>query len=656
MKNRHRMMATLLATVMFLLCFVGCGPMLTDEADNTLSNELSNDGALEGDGDNEPLLDTDQVNEGGDDNDNATPNMLTEPNEAGGLNVVFDSASTNSNLTLATGKATSYKIVSFLTASAATSAINTFASNLKTKTGATFSVSTDTSSIGGKQIVIGYSSKIKTYVGDFAFKSYTGGAAVVSGETVYISTASVDALPTVLEHFCAQVKLISGTTYGVASNLKTSADLCAISEKLPLFTASGTSASASNKGTYDAGGGNYQQTYTGVNALNVRNYNSQLISAGYLLKQSNVINSNYFYTFVKGDTKVHINWFPTINQYSIIYGPKTYVPLSAPVTNYSRLVTPSITQMALYNTGQSNVIQLEDGSFIVIDGGRSKNTSETANHDAEILYNFLVSKKPASHAKPKVVWIFTHAHADHINLPKYNFFPTYKGMIDLEYVCMNFPNFDVLKNYLHSDGWTEGTEYSEFTESINALLSAIETNFPGTPVHTVHSGDVLYFPGCEVEILNTHEDYYLNGFRNTNDTSISFIVKMNGRRFMVCGDTTASVNDHIYDMYGNYLKVDILQVSHHGVNAFMSLELVATNDPEICLWPVRNAILTSTRVTDSEAYSWLKETSGSSGQRVRTHFSQNHTVTISIPDMTITNKQWYSGGTSTTLDDRTYLG
>lgn len=655
MKNRHRMMATLLATVMFLLCFVGCGPMLTDEADNTLSNELSNDGALEGDGDNEPLLDTDQVNEGGDDNDNATPNMLTEPNEAGGLNVVFDSASTNSNLTLATGKATSYKIVSFLTASAATSAINTFANNLKTKTGATFSVITDTSSIGGKQIVIGYSSKIKTYVGDFAFKSYTGGAAVVSGETVYISTASVDALPTVLEHFCAQVKLISGTTYGVASNLKTSADLCAISENLPLFTASGTSASASNKGTYDAGGGNYQQTYTGVNALNVRNYNSQLISAGYLLKQSNVINSNYFYTFVKGDTKVHINWLPTINQYSIIYGPKSDVPiLNAPITNYQKLVTPSISQMALYNTGQSNVIQLEDGSFVVIDGGRLKGSSETNNHDAEILYNFLVSKKPSSHSKPKVIWMFTHAHSDHVNLARYNFLPTYKDKIELKYVCMNFPNFDVLENYVPSGGkWREGAEYSAFTTSINGVLTAIERNFPGTPIHTVHSGDILYLPGCEIEILSTHEDYYLNGFQYTNDTSISFMVKMSGRRFMVYGDTTERVNDHIYDRYGNYLKADIIQVTHHGVGG-ATLETFKANDPDICLWPVRESIFKNDSRAKTSVHMWIRNSTGDDGQRTRKHYNEDYTVTVSIPTMTVTAKRWYSGDISDST--REYLG
>lgn len=662
MKIKQKITATLLSVLLLSSSLAGCATSaLTNGAGGNLSGN-QNDNALT---ENSQTVGNAEVSK---ETDNATPNILSELNEAGGFDVTYPTDS--SELTLASGKATDYKIVSFFANSNAHARVNDFASSLKKKTAADFAVTSDTSSIGGKQIVVGYSSNLEKFVGDFAFKSFTGGAATLIGETVYISVATENALPLIFDHFLDQIKLIGEGDYVIPSDLKITADLCAISEKLPIFvassasvetppafSASGTSATVTNKGTYDAGNGNYQQTYTGVLATNVTNYNNQLTTAGYILKQSNVINSNYFYTFVKGDTKVHINWLPTINRYSIIYGPKSDVPiLNAPITSYQKLVTPSISQMALYNTGQSNVIQLEDGSFIVIDGGRSKGSSETANHDAEILYNFLVSKKPASHAKPKVVWIFTHAHADHINLPKYNFFPTYKDKIELEYVCMNFPNFDVLKNYLHSDGWTEGTEYSAFTNSINALLSAIETNFPGTPIHTVHSGDVLYFPGCEVEILNTHEDYYLNGFRNTNDTSISFIVKMNGRRFMVCGDTTASVNDHIYDMYGNYLKVDILQVSHHGVNAFMSLELVATNDPEICLWPVRNAILTSTRVTSSEAYTWLKATSGSSGQRERTHFSQNHTVTISIPDMTITNKQWYNGGTSTTLDGRTYLG
>lgn len=654
---KFKALAGLIAALMLLTSLISCGGAANKNADNADKNEAQAA---------EEQLDSDKVYSDAE-NDNATPNALSEENSAGGYDVVYNLNSTSAKKVLASNGATGYKILSLLTESESLDAINGFASALKEKTGAEFAVITDASSIGGKQIVIGMAEDLKKHIGDFAFKSYTGASATVSGDTVYISTASLDALPLIFEHFFSQVELAEGGDFAVSSSLKIASDVCAITESLPVFTmatetpptfsTSGTSSSPTNKGTYNAGNGNYQMTYLNVYSVNVRNYNSSLISAGYTLKQHNVINSNYFYTFAKGDTMVHINWFATLKQYSIIYGPKNLFPGLEPVTNYTKLVTPSISQMALYNTGQSNVIQLEDGSFIVIDGGRSKKSDETANHDAEILYNFLVEKKPASHAKPKVVWMFTHAHADHVNLAKYDFFPTYKGKIELEYVCMNFPDFSVLKDYVPSGGeWDEGTAYSAFTTSINALTTAINTNFPNTPIYTVHSGDVLYFPGCEVEILSTHEDFYLDGFANTNDTSIAFVVKMSGRRFMVYGDTTARVNDLIYERYGNYLKVDILQVSHHGVNAFMSLDLVATNDPDICLWPVRNAILTSTRVTSSDAYTWLRADSGDEGQRARTHYNQDYTVTVSIPDMTITEKQWYSGGKSDSLTGRTYKG
>ena len=109
-------------------------------------------------------------------NDNATQNIVISANSVGGKNVVFNSNSTSSSIVLASNSTAKYKIVTFFSNNADVTA---FASDLKTKTGATFTVSTDTSTIGGKQIVIGYSSKIRSLAGDFAFKSFTGGAAIV---------------------------------------------------------------------------------------------------------------------------------------------------------------------------------------------------------------------------------------------------------------------------------------------------------------------------------------------------------------------------------------------------------------------------------------------------------------------------------------------
>ena len=655
MKFRFKIVSLFLVLIFVIASFASCGAQdgqINQSNDEVASFENTN-----------ALLKPDGIygndNNADNNDDNTIQGVTITTNSLGGKDVVLNGDKNVNSIILASDGIANYTIVSLFPDNAS---VTEFSSKLKKKTGAEFSVISQKTTIGGNQIVIGDASDLLSYTGNSVFKSYTGASVCVVNKTIYVSTTMLDVLPNILDLFIKQIE-VDGTSYGVSSELKLSSDLCAISENVPVFTRatetppSFTTSVGTAKGTYSAGGGNYQITYKSVYASEVKKYNDQLISAGYKLNQHNTMNSNSFYTFIKGDTMVHINWFPTISQYSIVYGPKTYSLASFKISNYQKIATPSVSQMALYNTGQCNVIQLEDGSFVIVDSGRAKGANEAENHDAEILFNFLNSKKPSSHAKPKVIWMFTHAHSDHVNLARDNFFTTYKNQIELQLVLSNFPDFTVLDKYLPSGAtWGESAVQSAYANTVNSTLNAAKNNFPSAQFYTFHTGEIIYLPGCEIEIIHTQEDYYLNGFKNVNDTSCVFRITIQGRSFMVYGDTTARVNEHIYDRYENYLKADILQISHHGVNACMPLEVLKATDPDVCLWPVRNAVLTSDRVTSSAAYVWLKAESGSDGQRKRIHYSQNHTVTVSIPSMTITTKQWYSGGTSNSLDGRKYLG
>ena len=661
MNVKFKIISAILLIFILASSFAGCGGNASiietsDQSDNGIIEDTSGSGESESDtkldNDNGTQNDSNSVPDVSGPNDNGSQDITSSDNSEGGKDVVTDNDSALAPIALASGGGAKYKIVSYFTSGTGLNEVKSFATELQKKSGATFTVSTDSSTVGGKQIVIGYSSKIMPHVGEYAFKSFTGGAAIVSGETVYISTASLDALPMILELFVKQTSVIEGTTYGIPADLKISADLCAISEHIPFFSTEGTASKLTDKGMYSAGGGNYQKTYLNMYAIDVKKYNDKLLSAGYVLKQSNTINSNSFYTFVKGDTLVHINWFAKLKQYSIVYGPKTYTLESAPITNYKKIATPSISQLALYHTGQSNVIQLEDGSFIVIDGGRSKSSSQTANNDSKILMEFLNSKKPASHAKPKVVWFYTHVHSDHINLSRDNFFPTYKDQIDLQLVCLNLPDFNELENHVSSAGWKEDNAVTAYAKSVDMLYDSIETNFPGTTVYTFHTGEKLYFAGCEVEILATPEDYYLNGFSWINDTSVAMKIKMQGKSFMVFGDCTAPVNDQMVALYGSYLKSDIIQVTHHGVGG-ATLSSVKPVDADICFWAVKeDTYLNDKRSTTGDAHIWLRSNTGVNGERKRSHYNQDYTTTVEIPTMKVTTTRWYSGD----LNNRKYLG
>ena len=564
--------------------------------------------------------------------ENKTDSIVTKL-EDGGIEVMAKANASLAPLTLTTGTTSSYTIKSFYNVSLA--GITNFVNTLKTKTGVTFTptVITSTSGISGKQIVIGSFSNLASMSGAPTFKSWTGGAAWASGNTIYICVAETGLLDSTLKSFANKIQK-SGNNYVVAADLKLAYDKCAVSEYIPSFSTSGT-----DKGLYSAGGGNYQKTYKGVTAAEVTAYCTKLLKSGFSLHQKNMINSNAFYLYVSGDTIVHINHFAKLDQFSIVYGPKTYLPAKSPITGYSKKISnPTITQLALGETGTSMVLQLEDGSFVLIDGGLG-GTTDNYTKDSTNLMNFLTANAPNGE-KPRLTWIVTHIHTDHRQLMQ-KLLPTIKNKIVLELVAWNMPDFNEI-DAKYAPNWKEGETKppKNYAGPVTTLTNIINTNYPSTPIYTFHTGEKLYLPGCEVEFLATQEDYYLNNFVWINDTSAAFRITMQGKTLMVFGDCTADVNSKIMTAaFGSYIKSDIMQITHHGVGGG-TLATFKAVDPDICLWSLnKNKFDSDERATGTASRNpenvWLRANSGSDGQRKRTHYHHSSTTTITIPTMSV---------------------
>ena len=624
MKNTFKAISLLLVILTVASCFVGCGiqnaGLSSGALENNVTTDLATNGGYTENSATESYKNTTSSNA-------KEEKLIVTATPEGGKEVLVKSNPSLTPLTVSADSAATYEIVSHYNLSL--EPMKTFISDLKAKTGADFkaTVRSQVSSVGGKQIVVGaFSDFIKNnYKGAPEFKSWTGSAVSVSGDTIYIGVADSTLLSGVLTSFVSKIKSVGSNKYVIASDLKFAYDKCAVSEYIPPLSATGVT----NKGIYSAGGGNYQITYTGVKATEVSNYCKTLMSNGFTLQQQNTINGNSFYLFVKGDTLVHVNWFSKLNRFSIVYGPKTYVPASKPVTGYTKRATPTISMLALGEIGTSIVIQLEDASFLLIDGGLGNNNF---TKDSQILWNFLSSKAPAGE-KPRITWLVTHIHTDHRALFQ-KFIPKYKDKIELELVIWNLPDFKDIHNK-YASGWKEGRTTIKPAENyatpVATLTDVINKNFPNTPIYTCHTGEKIYLPGCEIEILVCHEDYYLNGFVWVNDTSLTCRITMQGKTMMVFGDTTQAVSNAIITpAYGNYIKSDILQVAHHG-NRGGTLATFKDVDPDICLWSASKTDYTAYKA--EEPNTWLHETSGSDGQRARTHYHQSNTTTITIPTM-----------------------
>lgn len=627
MKVKYKILSLIIAIIM-LASFVGCAAK-----DGFLGESFLNSDSLQSVDSNEAEADATETKKStdkkGGNTSNTSNNVIVTSTADGGKEVMVKSDPKLTPLTLSSSGSTEYKIVSHY--NLALAPMTKFISDLKAKTGAEFkaNVKSEVPTIGGKQIVIGTFGNFinNKYVGAPDFKSWTGAAVAINSDTIYIGVIDDKLLDGVLTSFVSKIKSVGSNKYVIASDLKFAYDKCAISEYIPPLSATGVT----DKGVYSAGGGNYQKTYTGVKAADVSKYCSTLISKGFTLQQQNTINTNSFYLYVKGDTIVHVNWFAKLNQFSIVYGPKTYVPAKKPITNYSKKATPTVTMLALGEIGTSIVIQLEDGSFLLIDGGLGNSNYAK---DSTTLWNFLSSKAPAGE-KPRITWLVTHIHTDHRNLFQ-KFIPKYKDKINLELVVWNMPDFNEI-DAKYAPDWQEGgtdkRPAKNYATPVATLTEIIKTNFPKTPIYTCHTGEKIYLPGCEIEILVCHEDYYLNNFRWINDTSLTCRITMQGKTMMVFGDTTHRVSDAIITpAYGNYIKSDILQVAHHG-NGEGTLATFKAVDPDICLWSSSKDNFGEN--IKKSPNTWLYASSGTDGQRARSHYHQSNTTTITIPTMAV---------------------
>jgi hypothetical protein len=382
---------------------------------------------------------------------------------------------------------------------------------------------------------------------------------------------------------------------------------------IPQFTG-GTQASE----LYSCGHSNYLLVYTNVSSGSVSSYEAQLKASGYTLTQSNDIGHNRFATYHKDAQMIHCVYFAADREYRITYGPSTYMGAIEPVTEYPSVVEPSVSMIAMScddkaGTGMCMVVQLADGSFIIIDGGFGQKANEAQrNADMKTLLAFLKDNAPGG-TKPQVTWMITHADWDHIGLPIW-FTKLYADQIQVNTVCYNFP----VTNSLN--------------DNIQGFLTAISDKYPNANHYIMHTGNKLYLPGCEIEFLFTAaEDLYPTPFKNANYTSNAWRMTIEGISTLITGDIETPLCAKIAKNYGRYLASDILQVVHHGVNgATKELYQYVTygNKMKVCFWTIPT---TRKWRTEEEAYKAFNQILWNSGAE---HYYHDYTTTIVLPSMT----------------------
>lgn len=214
------------------------------------------------------------------------------------------------------------------------------------------------------------------------------------------------------------------------------------------------------------------------------------------------------------------------------------------------------------------VIRLEDGSFIVIDGGVA------TSGFADGIMKTLRTQAPDPQNIRIAAWVITHTHNDHTG--GFNKFSEIWGrQVTLDELICNFPSNDACE----ADGELNNRK---------STLNNLKLYYPNAKFTKIHTGETRNIGGAELEFFYTQEDYYtdkrtLSDTKYWNNTSMIFRVTVAGEKIMFLGDSQVDSNGIAVRMWGKLLKSDICQVAHHGGEGGTSA-VYDMIDPEVALF------------------------------------------------------------------------
>lgn len=291
----------------------------------------------------------------------------------------------------------------------------------------------------------------------------------------------------------------------------------------------------------------------------------EMKNCGWQFKENHRFGSNTFYTFTDGTDASYVSFYPGTGEMRIITEPDSAY-LNYRDESGAERVPVTVTQIDLEDFGLSYVVRMDDGRFIIFDGGWP------FPPDADKLMAVLKEQSPDE--KPRIAaWIMTHPHIDHYRCFLV-FWPVYRNDVIIEKFIYNFPDTDPVSLErvlpLNDEGEVENLEKLE-----------VMVGETGADVYRAHSGQVYTFGNVRMEVLSSPDDTFAPPVKETNPFSLINKMSIAGQTILWCADGYFA-KAKLGARYGSYLKADILQVPHHGFNGGESEEYRLI-DPTVCM-------------------------------------------------------------------------
>ncbi len=371
---------------------------------------------------------------------------------------------------------------------------------------------------------------------------------------------------------------------------------------------------------YNCGDGVYMKIVNMAFEQEYRAYLEKLPTLGYTEVSAREVEGNCFYTFSREGTALIASYFKaeSIVRLTILpYDPyEAYSDIYGVTNAASGDVEPLVTMVNSGNngedTGMSYVIRTTEGSFIIIDGGW------TGIGEGKKLMNLLKEQNTGDSLPVIAAWILTHPHSDHIGAIA-DVAAAYYDEVVLERVIFNYMDDEMLAK---SDSDKILSNNASPLNILRRTLKA-EKKWGYTQVIKPHTGDVLNIDGVTVDILHTHEDVApdTDALLYNNAASMVFKVTAGGHSALFLADLTSKNMLAIATRFGNHLKCDILQPTHHG-RTHGRIEVYKLVSPTVVLW---DCALSSYNEYKNQDYNQYLI-----NNFPRHYISENGTVTLSM--------------------------
>lgn len=348
------------------------------------------------------------------------------------------------------------------------------------------------------------------------------------------------------------------------------APYCAELTVLPSF------AGGAYQATYPCGNGVTQEYFKNVERKAMDSYLQVLEYYGYFVAERSDLGGNRTFTCLGTNGLVHLTYLAYDRSLTVIKDPLTdrvYLGREAAYTKVTEQALAVMTRDYAGSqehiddgNGESYIITLEDGRFVVIDGGY------VVGGDANALYNYMKKNNRRKDGIVIAAWFFTHSHNDHYGAFQ-TFAATYAKSVTVESFVYNTGDSTRYTKGAH-DAFLECRFVPEYRDEY----------FPDAAIIKPHTGQTLTFANTDFEILYTQENYAPSLIPYENDASMVFRIHLNGKTFLIMGDCEATASDLICNMYpAAALHSDVMQLNHHGYSG-ATTRLYDAVSPTYVLW------------------------------------------------------------------------